>query len=349
METLLYGKVQHLHKKLNNQLKEKDNDDLIFSVSTASIQEMPEEALEGLMESLQPDNNNDESLWSGVTALEMECGRVELIRQSHNAIDMAHEYAKTHAKEEIQLPNQFKCHAALFSDEEAKKFPPSRPHDYKIELTNAAPAQFNMRMYLMSAKEQVAEDKFLDENLEKGYIVPSDSPYGFATFQVPKKDSDEMRYIIDYRPLNAVTKRDVTPLPNLAQCIEDLQGMEVFSKFDVRWGYNNIRIREEDQWKGAFKTRRGLFEPRVMFFGMSNSPASFQRFMNYILEPWYKKHSRKEGKNYMDNIGIGTKLKDMDKHIEMVNDLFDILTAHGLHLKLSKSIFMQPQMDFLGV
>jgi hypothetical protein len=127
----------------------------------------------------------------------------------------------------------------------------------------------------MSNKDQITEDKFLDENLEKGYIVPSDSPYGFSTFQVPKKDSDKMHYIIDYRLLNAVTKRNVTLLPNLAQCIEDLQGMELFSKFDIHWGYNNIRIREEDQWKAAFKMCRRLFEPRVMFFGMSNSPAAF--------------------------------------------------------------------------
>jgi len=107
----------------------------------------------------------------------------------------------------------------------------------------------------MSLKDQAVEDKFIDENLEKGYIVPSSSPYRFSTFMVAKKDSDEKRYIIDYRPLNMVTRKDVTPLPNLAQCIEDLQGIEIFSKFDIRWGYNNIRIREGDEWKGAFKTR----------------------------------------------------------------------------------------------
>ena len=61
-----------------------------------------------------------------------------------------------------------------------------------------APAQFNMRMHPLSAKEQEAKDKFLNENLEKGYIILSDSPYGFMTFQVPKKDSDEKHYIIDY-------------------------------------------------------------------------------------------------------------------------------------------------------
>jgi len=110
----------------------------------------------------------------------------------------------------------------------------------------------------MSLKDQEAENQFLNENLAKGYIVPSESPYGFSTFMVPKKDSKEKRYIIDYRPLNAVTKKDVTPLPNLAQYIEDLQGMELFRKFDIHWGYNNIRIHEGDEWKAAFKTCRSV-------------------------------------------------------------------------------------------
>ena len=86
-----------------------------------------------------------------------------------------------------------------------------------------------------------------------------------------------------------------------------------------------------------------------MFFGMSNSPAAFQRFMNHILEPWYQKYGRKKGKNYMDDIGIATLASEINLHVNMVDDLFDILAAHGLHLKLSKSIFMQPQMDFLGM
>jgi hypothetical protein len=234
METLLYGKVEHLHHHLKEKLKAKEDNDLIFTVSAVDTPENPKDALVALEESCQPDNNDDNTLWSGVTASEMKCSQVEFIRHTHNAIEMAHEYAKSHAKEEITLPEEFKCHTTLFSDEEAKKFPPSRPHDHKIELTDKASATFNMKIYPMSNKDQITEDKFLDENLEKGYIIPSDSPYGFSTFQVPKKDSDEMRYIIDYHPLNVVTKHDVMPLLNLAQCIEDLQGMEVFSKFDIR-------------------------------------------------------------------------------------------------------------------
>jgi len=93
-----------------------------------------------------------------------------------------------------------------------------------------------------------------------------------------------------------------------------------------------------------------------MFFGMSNSPASFQWFMNSILEELYK-HFEKKGileiwrilQNYMDDCGIGTLLKDFKLHIEIVHFLFDLLAHHGLHLKLSKSVFMQSQMDFLGV
>jgi len=146
----------------------------------------------------------------------------------------------------------------------------------------------------MSLKDQEAENQFLDKNLAKGYIIPSKSPYGFSTFMVPKKDSKEKHYIIDYHPLNAVTKKDITPLPNLAQCIEDLQGMELFSKFDIHWGYNNIRIQEGDEWKAAFKTCHGLFKPKVMFFGMSNLPPTFQRFMNLMLEDLYE-HFKKKG------------------------------------------------------
>jgi len=192
--------------------------------------------------------------WSGVTPVEILGGLVE-IKRTHNAIEMAHKYDQEHDKEEVKLPEQFKHHKTLFSDEEAKAFPPAQGEgNHKIELLEMAPRSFNCKVYPLLQGEQETEDKFIDENLAKGYIIPSNSPYGFSTFIVPKKDSKEKWYIIDYRPLNAITRKDVTPLPNLGQCISDLQGMEIFSKFDICWGYNNIRIYEGDEWKGAFKT-----------------------------------------------------------------------------------------------
>ena len=191
---------------------------------------------------------------SGVTPVGIQEGPVE-VKRTNTAIEMAYRYTEEHGKQEVTLPEEFKRHTAIFSDEEAKSFPPGRGEgDHKIELLETTPTSFNCKVYPLSKAEQEAEDKFLDENLAKGYIVPSNSPYRFSTFMVPKKDSKEKRYIINYRPLNAVTRKDVTPLPNLAQCIEDLQGMEIFSKFDIQWGYNNIQIHEGDEWKGIFKT-----------------------------------------------------------------------------------------------
>jgi len=329
IETLLHGTLQCAKTWLKQ--KNQGNEDLILETQECA-------------------------LWSGVTPSEMREGPVE-VNRTHTAVEMAHKYASEHGKEEVTLPEEFKRHTALFSDEEANKFPPAcGDRDHKIVLMDTAPTRFNCKVYPLSRDEQEAENKFIDKNLEKGYIAPSDSPYGFSTFMVPKKDSKEKRYIIDYRPLNAVTRKDVTPLPNLKQCIENLQGMELFSKFDIHWGYNNICIREGNQWKAAFKTCWGLFEPKVMFFGMSNSPASFQRFMNGILEELYE-HFKKKGihdirrilQNYMDDCGIGTLLKDFKLHVEIIHFLFNLLARHNLHLKLSKSIFMKLQMDFLGV
>ena len=84
---------------------------------------------------------------------------------------------------------------------------------------------------------------------------------------------------MDYRVLNSWTVKDEYPLPLINTILKHLQGKELFTKFDIRWGYENIHIRKEDQWKAAFKTPLGLFQPTVMFFGLTNSPATFCRAM----------------------------------------------------------------------
>jgi len=178
IETLLHGTLQRAKTWLKK--KNQENEDLILEAQTCT-------------------------LWSGVTPSEMREGLVEISR-THTAVEMAHKYASEHGKEEVTLPEEFKCHTALFSDEEANKFPPAcGDRDHKIVLMDTTPTCFNCKVYPLSRDEQEAENKFINENLEKGYIAPSDSPYGFSTFMVPKKDLKEKRYIIDYRPLNAVT------------------------------------------------------------------------------------------------------------------------------------------------
>src|SRR6202795_4472623 len=101
------------------------------------------------------------------------------------------------------------------------------------------------------------------------------SPFFFVT----KKDG-KLRPCQDYRYLNDSTIKNAYPLPLISEIMDKLKGAKYFTKLDVRWGYNNIRIKEGDEWKAAFKTNRGLFEPTVMFFGMCNSPATFQAMMD---------------------------------------------------------------------
>ena len=106
---------------------------------------------------------------------------------------------------------------------------------------------------------------FLKEALTKDYIVPSKSLIASPVFFVKKKDG-HLRFVQDYRKFNEITIKNHYPLPLAADIINRLKGVRIFTKFDVQWGYNNIWIKEEDQWKAAFITNWGLFELQVMYF-----------------------------------------------------------------------------------
>ena len=130
-------------------------------------------------------------------------------------------------------------------------------------------------------------------------------------FFVDKKDG-KLRPCQDYRALNDRTIKNTYPLPLISELIDKLKGAKYFTKLDVQWGYNNVRIKDGDQWKAAFKTNRGLFKPMVMFFGMCNSPATFQTMMDHIF-----KDELHEGWViiYMDDIFIFT--KDLKENIHL--------------------------------
>lgn len=169
----------------------------------------------------------------------------------------------------------------LFQKESAEHFPISRPYDHAIDLKPDF-VPHDCKIYPLPPPQMEALDKFLEENLRKGYIRPSKSPMASPFFFVDKKDGT-LRPCQDYRELNEGTIRNSYPLPLISDLTDKLKGAKYFTKLDLRAGYNNIRIKDGDQWKAAFKTPRGLFEPTVMFFRMCNSPATFQSFMNDIL------------------------------------------------------------------
>ena len=129
-------------------MQDQDND-LIMNIQATMLADI----------ALDTSDDNNHIPWMGVTFSEEETGPVEINRM-HNAVKMAHEYAKQHAKEEVALPKEFEHHAALFSDEEARKFPLPHPHDHKIELTSEAPDKFNCKLYPMSLADQAIEVVF---------------------------------------------------------------------------------------------------------------------------------------------------------------------------------------------
>ncbi len=145
--------------------------------------------------------------------------------------------------------------------------------------------------------------------------------------------------------------RNISPL--IPQVIDRLQGCTLFTKVDVHWGYNNIRIKEGDEWKAAFLTPKGLFEPTVMFFGLTNSPATFQMMMNTIFctevaQGWLS--------IYMDDIAVHTKRENHETeqqhiscHRQYVHHMLNKLEQNDLYLKPEKCDFKQKEIDYLGV
>ena len=121
------------------------------------------------------------------------------------------------------------------------------------------------KVYPLNPTEQKALDSFLEENLRTGRIRPSKSPMASPFFFIKKKDGG-LRPVQDYRKLNEMTVKNRYPLPLIQELIDKLKQSRVFTKMDVHWGYNNTCIAGGDEWKAAFRTNKGLFEPTVMFF-----------------------------------------------------------------------------------
>ena len=166
-----------------------------------------------------------------------------------------------------------------------------------------APKELNTKAYMITLKEEEALNQWLDKQLKAGLIVESKSRYAAPCFYIPKRDRS-LRLVQDYRKLNQVMIKDKMPLSLIREVINKLKEAKYFNKLDLIWGYNNIRIKEEDKWKAAFLTNKGLFEPQVIYFGLCNLLETFQQMMNSIFRELLH-----EGvlANYMDNFMIPAK------------------------------------------
>ena len=244
------------------------------------------------------------------------------------------------------IPPQYQRHWRVFSEIAARRFPPSREEDHAITLKPGAPSKLDCKIYRQTEEELKVTKEFIDDSIAKGYIIETNSPYASPMFYRAKKDG-KLRPIIDYRALNSWTVRDVYPLPLIGSIIDHLQGKTLFTKLDLRWGFNNIRIKEEDQWAAAFKTPFGMYKPAVMLFGLCNSPATFCRAMAHMFRPLMNKYPT-ELFVYVDDVLIATK-GDVTRHRIIVDEVLDLLAIESYFLRPAKCTFEQTRVDYLGI
>ncbi|GJS73254.1 putative reverse transcriptase domain-containing protein [Tanacetum coccineum] len=181
----------------------------------------------------------------------------------------------------------------------------------------------------------------LQELFDKGFIRPSSSPWGAPVLFVKKKDGS-FWMCIDYWELNKLTVKNRYPLPRIDDLFDQLQGSSVYSKIDLRSGYHQLRVREEDIPKTAFRTRYGHYEFQVMPFGLTNAPAVFMDLMNRVCKPYLDKFVIV----FIDDILIYSKNKK--EHEEHLKAILELLKKEELYAKFSKCEFWIPKVQFLG-
>jgi len=183
----------------------------------------------------------------------------------------------------------------------------------------------------------------VEDQLRKEYIRPSKSPQTLPVFFVGKKDGSKWM-VIDYHNLNDQTVKKNYLLPLITELIDNIGSKKVFIKMDLRWEFNNVRIKEGDEWKGAFTMHIGSFEPTVMFFGITNSPATFQAMMNKILRDLIN-----EGKVavFVDDVLVGTETEE--GHDKIVKEILKKLEKNDLYVKPEKCVWKTRKIGFLGV
>ncbi|KAJ4780691.1 polyprotein [Rhynchospora pubera] len=240
------------------------------------------------------------------------------------------------------LPPKLQTTISTFSDlfAEPQGLPPSRPIDRRI-LLNAGTDAVDVKPYHYPHFQKSEIEKLVADLLQSGAIRPSSYAFSSPVLLVRKKDGT-WRFCVDYRALNAVTIRDRFPIPTVDELFDELNGATVFSKLDLRFGYHQIRVHEDDIHKTAFRTHHGHFEFRVMPFGLSNDPSTFQALMIEIFQPLLRKFV------IIFFYDIVVYSGSLEAHLEHLSQVFQILRSNQLVVKPSKCTFAVSQIAFLG-
>ena len=239
----------------------------------------------------------------------------------------------------VEFPRVVQEYVDVFPDE-LPGLPPHREVEFTID-TLPGTSPIALPTYRMAPAELAEMEVQITELLRLGFIRRSKSPWAAPALFAKKKDGT-LRLCIDYRRLNAVTVKNKYPLPRIDDLFDQLRGARCFSKIDLRSGYHQLLIREEDIPKTAFRTRRGLYEFVVMPFGLTNAPAAFMDLMNRVFSDYLDQFIIV----FVDDILIYSASEaDHERHLRIA---LQTLREHRLYAKFSKCEFWLPEVKFLG-
>ncbi|GJU05754.1 putative reverse transcriptase domain-containing protein [Tanacetum coccineum] len=224
--------------------------------------------------------------------------------------------------------------------EDLPGLPPARQVEFQIDLVPGA-APVARAPYQLAPAEMQELSTQLQELSNRGFIMSNSSPWGALVLFVKKKDGS-FRMCIDYRKLNKLTVKNRYPLPRIDDLFDQLRGSRVYSKIDLRFGYHQLRVCEEDISKTAFRTRYGHYEFQVMPFSLTNAPAVFMDLMNMVCKPYLDRFVIV----FIDDILIYSKSrKEHEGHLKLI---LNLLKKEELYAKFSKCEFWLSKVQFLG-
>jgi len=267
---------------------------------------------------------------------------IKKIAEKWEIWDEEEEAAKSEAEAKKLVLEKFHKWIKMFGKKQLERMLTRKVWDHVIDMKEGFIPRKG-KVYPLSREEREEVREFMKEQLQKEYIWPSKSPQTAPVFFVGKKDGKK-QMMQDYRYLNEWTIKNKYPLPLILDVLENIGTKKMFTKMDLRWGYNNVRIKEGNKWKVVFTTLEGFFEPTVMFFGLTNSPAMFQTMMNKLLRDLIN-----TGKVavFIDDVIVGTEMEE--GHDELVAEVIRRLEENNLYIKPEKCKWKVKEVEFLGV
>lgn len=239
------------------------------------------------------------------------------------------------------VPREYHDFLDVFDKQAANELPPHRSYDHKIELEpHTTPPK--SKLYPMSQYKLEKAKQYIEENLKKGFITPSNAAYSSPILFAAKANGD-LRFCVDYRKLNALTKKDRYPLPLIDETLARLAGCKFITKFDIIAAFNKLRMHRDSEDYTTFTTAMGAYKYLVLPFGLTGGPASFQHYINDTLLPFLNDFVQA----YLDDIIIYSKTRK--EHTEHVRRVLAKLREAGLQVDIRKSEFYVQETTFLGL